>query len=268
MTGGAGTGGIGGSGGASAGGGGSGGSGGTGGAGTNPELDAACTPDFTLDLQDTGPKGQIFTNAVGNDAEGFVQGIGREVCRILYRAPDEVRDANHITLIIEDDPEGVAWKAGDVGDITVGISTTHLQNVENDGRDVADEIKGVLLHEMTHMYQNDDKPEATFEYIANMYEGIADAVRIRAGHAPDGSAPNDKGGEWYEKTYTSQAFFWLYADTKHPGFLYELNLSMKADSTPWSVDSIQTISGQSGDALWDEYQAASCCEGGDTSCCQ
>ena len=114
----------------------------------------------------------------------------------------------------------MAWKAGDVGDIDVGMSTTHLSNVKNQGRDVAEEIRGILFHEMTHMYQNDDKPEATSPYLPNMYEGIADAVRIRAGHPPAGAQPTSKTGQWYQKTYTAQAFFWLYIDTKYPNFVH------------------------------------------------
>jgi hypothetical protein len=229
-------------------------------------LEAACTPEFTLSLEDTGPKAQIFEDAVNGDAQGFVQNIGRGVCRILYRKAEEVRAANHITLHIED-TNGVAWKAGDIGDIDVGISTQHLQNVKNEGRDVAAEISGILFHEMTHMYQNDDKPEATFEDIANMYEGIADAVRIRAGYTPEGAQP-DKNGSWAEKTYTGQAFFWLYIDDEHPNFVYELNKSMAKDGKPWAPSAIETITGKSVDAWWSAYEGAACCAGGTRDCCK
>lgn len=244
-----------------------GGSGGSAGGGmVDPMLDAACTPEFTLSMEDDGPKAQIFTDAVNGDAEAFVQNIGRGVCRILYRKAEEVRAANHITLHIED-TDGVAWKAGDIGDIDVGISTQHLQNVKNDGRDVAAEISGILYHEMTHMYQNDDKPEATFADIGNMYEGIGDAVRIRAGYTPAGAQP-DKNGSWEEKTYTGQAFFWLYMDTKRPDFIYELNKSMAKDGTPWAPSQIETITGKSAAAWWSEYQGAACCSGGTRDCCK
>ncbi len=204
-TGGTGTGGSGGSAGgtggssATGGSGGKGGSGGAGGSGTVdggsvPEtssaereaLDRACTPKFTLKQTDMGPKGMLFTEAVNGNAEAFVQQIGREVCRVLYRKADEVRAANAIELNIRD-YDGVAAKWGDIGDIGVEISTRHLQNVKNEGRDVRAEIAGILHHEMTHMYQNDDKPEGTFTGLANMYEGIADAVRIRNGFPPAGA---------------------------------------------------------------------------------
>lgn len=265
----AGTGGSGGS--AGGGGGGSAGhGGGSGGGSANPALDAACTPTFTLKLTDKGPNGQLFLSAVSkqpapnNEPEAFVQDIGRTVCRILYRTAAEVRPANHITLEIHD-YDGVAAKSGDVGDINVEISSRYLSTV-GEAR-IADEVKGILLHEMTHMYQNDDKPEAKSPYLPGMYEGIGDFVRIRAGHSPNGAEPNDKSGHWYDKAYTSQAFFWLYVDTKYPDFVYKLNASMKNDGVPWSETSIQTITGKSGDALWTAYQGAACCSGNNTSCC-
>ena len=231
-------------------------------------LDQVCTPRFTLKLQDMGEKGQLFVDAVNGDAEAFVQKIGREVCRVLYRKPEEVRAANHIELNIRD-YDGVAAKWGDVGDIGVEISTRHLQNVKNQGRDVAEEVAGILHHEMTHMYQNDDKPEATFPGMANMYEGIADAVRIRNGFVPAGAAPNDKNGSWEQKAYASQAFFWLFIDTAFPDFIYRLNATMKGkDGTPWQPESIEQITGKSADDWWAEYQDAACCRGSNRTCCK
>jgi Peptidase of plants and bacteria len=260
--------------------GGKGGSGGAGGSGTVdggsvPEtssaereaLDRACTPKFTLKQTDMGPKGMLFTEAVNGNAEAFVQQIGREVCRVLYRRADEVRAANAIELNIRD-YDGVAAKWGDIGDIGVEISTRHLQNVKNEGRDVRAEISGILHHEMTHMYQNDDKPEGTFTGLANMYEGIADAVRIRNGFPPAGAQP-DKNGRWQDKAYAGQAFFWLYIDTAQPDFLYKLNATMKGrDGRPWAVTEIQTISGKSADQWWTEYQGAMCCRGNTQTCCK
>jgi hypothetical protein len=254
------------------------GTGGTGGkqdGGTTPDtssaereaLDKACTPTFTLKQTDMGPKGMLFTDAVNGNPEAYVQQIGREVCRVLYRKASEVRAANSIELNIRD-YDGVAAKWGDVGDIGVEISTRHLQNVKNEGRDVADEINGILQHEMTHMYQNDDKPEGTFSGLANMYEGIADAVRIRNGHAPAGASP-DKNGRWQDKAYAGQAFFWLYIDNMHPDFIYKLNATMKGrDMKAWQPTEIQTITGKSADQWWTEYQGAACCRGNTQTCCK
>jgi hypothetical protein len=231
-------------------------------------LDRVCTPRFTLKMLDTGPRAALFTEAAGNQTEALVQQIGREVCRVLYRRPEEVRGASHIELQIKD-YKGVAAKWGDLGDIGVQISTQHLEKVKQAGRDVRAEIAGILHHEMTHMYQNDDKPEVTFGGMARMYEGIADAVRIRNGFTPLNAAPTSKSGSWQDKAYTGQAFFWLYVDHAHPGFLYRLNASMKGrDGVPWTPAEIQKITGKSADQLWTEYKAAACCQGPIQTCCR
>ena len=238
-------------------------------ASANPALDAQCTPAFTLQLEDTTPKGQLFTDAVP-DPEGFVQQTGREVCKLLYRAPEEVRDANHITLIIRDDPDYAGWKSGNVGNITVMISTNHLSNVKAQGKDVAEEIKGILLHEMTHMYQNDDKAagEGTYPGLPNVIEGIADFVRIRAGHPPDGAKPS-KTGVWDDTGYSKPAFFLLWIDGKHPDFLYRENLAMQAgDGVVWSPDTFEVLTGSTVDVLWQEYSTAACCVGSTQTCCK
>lgn len=235
----------------------------------DPQLDAKCTPLFTLQLEDTSAKGQLFTDAIP-DPEAFVQDVGRRVCRILYRQPDEVRDANHITLIIRDDPDYAGWKSGDVGDITVMISTSHLADITAGGGDVAEEIEGILLHEMTHMYQQDDKApgEGTYARMANVIEGVADFVRIRAGSPPPGAVPS-KAGEWDDEGYWKPAFFLLWIDVRNPDFLYRLNLSMKpGDGIAWTPDTITDIAGETVDGLWAQYQLAACCSGSAQTCCR
>jgi hypothetical protein len=220
---------------------------------TDPQLDAKCTPGFDLNLEDTDEtRRALFMDAAGGDPEAFVQEIGRGVCHILYRTADEVRDATHLQLIIRYAPGEVAWKAGDGADITVMISTDHLTNVKNQGRDVATEVKGILFHEMTHMYQHDDHDGHGAD--AGLIEGIADFVRIKAGFTPDGAQPSG-GGNWNDG-YTHTAFFLLYVDQAYPGFAHDLNLSMDSDDgKTWSPAAFQDITGKPVETLWDDYKA-------------
>jgi hypothetical protein len=231
-------------------------------------LDESCTPSFELDLQDQGPGGQLFLDSV-LDPEAFVQDVGRRVCAVLYREASEVRAANHITLIIkEDDIPG--WKAGDVGNITVMVSSSHLLNVQSAGGDVAAELAGILAHEMTHMYQNDDKAqgEGSYPNLGNVIEGVADAVRIRLGYTPTGAQPS-KGGSWDDQGYWKPAFFLLWVDHEHPGFIYQLNLSMvSGDGLAWTPESFVPITGRGVDEWWADYQEAACCSGSERSCCR
>jgi hypothetical protein len=205
----------------------------------------------TLDLEDTDEgRLALFTGAMTDDPTATIQEIGRRVCQILYREPDEVRNATHLTLIIRYAPGEVAWKSGDGADITVMISTDHMQNVHDDGRDLEKEIKGILFHEMTHMYQHDDSDADGVDI--GLIEGIADFVRILAGYTPEGAGPNP-GGSW-DDGYTTTAFFLIWVDEQYPDSVYRINLTMDStDGQDWSEESFRDITGKSVDELWDDY---------------
>jgi hypothetical protein len=243
------------------------------------DLNAGCTPQFELRLEDTGANGQLFVTAAGSDPQAFVVAIGRHVCRVLYRNTSELLPITKLTLIIRDDP-GVAWKSGNGNEITVMISSRHLRNIHNSGGDaaVAAEIKGVLYHEMTHMYQYDDRfnprpaqsGEGAYSRLGNVIEGVADFVRFRVGFMPRGRTPS-KSGRWDDEGYTKPAFFLLWADTKYPGFVYRMNLTMAAgDGRSWEPSWAfpQIADGKTEAQLWSEFQAASCCSGNTQTCCK
>jgi hypothetical protein len=219
----------------------------------DPALDAKCTPGLTLNLEDTDEgRRQLFLDAAGGDPEAFLQGIGKQVCHILYKEASEVRNATHLELIIRYAPGEVAWKSGDGADITVMISTDHLQNVANDGDDVSREVKGILFHEMTHMYQHDDSDGHGAD--GGLIEGIADFVRIKAGYAPRGAQPSGSGN--WNDGYTRTAFFLLYVDSQYEDFAHDLNLSMDSmDGKTWTPEAFEDITGKSADTLWQEYRA-------------
>ena len=218
--------------------------------GANTELDRKCTPTVKLQLEDTA-RGKLFLDVSGSNPEAFMQDIGRKVCRTLYQQADEIRSATSLTLILRYDPGAVAWKSGDGANITVMISTAHLQNVKNAGRDVGREIKGILFHEMTHMYQQDDSDGGGAD--SGLIEGIADTVRFKNGFIPDGAQPN-KNGRWNDG-YRTTAFFLLWVDQHYNSFIYKLNLSMSnTDGKRWSPEAFRTITGRSVDQLWNDYR--------------
>ncbi len=228
-----------------------GGGGDGGGGGGSTELDAKCTPKVDLALEDTSSRGKLFLDVSGANPEAFLQDIGRNVCRTLYKNASEIRNASHVKLIIRYSPGDVAWKSGDGADITVMISTDHLQNVKNANRDVGKEIKGILYHEMTHMYQQDDHDKGGADI--GLIEGIADTVRFKNGFIPDGAQPN-KNGHWNDG-YRTTAFFLLWLDKQYDSFIYKLNLTMESnDNKRWSSESFKTITGKSVDQLWTDYR--------------
>ncbi|AKJ30172.1 basic secretory protein-like protein [Caldimonas brevitalea] len=227
---------------------------GSGGGGNTSELDAKCTPTVQLSQEDTDPqRSRLFLDVSGDNPEAFMQDIGRKVCRTLYRQASEIRNASRVRLILRYAPGQVAWKSGDGADITVMISTDHLQRVKNENRDVGKEIKGILFHEMTHMYQQDDRDGRGAD--PGLIEGIADTVRFKNGFVPDGAQPNPNGN--WNDGYRTTAFFLLWLDQRYDGFIYRLNLTMDGqDGKVWTPDAFRAITGKPVDQLWAEYRAA------------
>jgi hypothetical protein len=234
-------------------------------------LDAFCTPKVILMILDTGAGGQNFMKALGGTNEAVtatVQQMGRDICRYLYRAAEEVRPANEIELIVDPAYMGIAGKSGNVGKVRVRFGASYLAGYTGD---VTREVKGILYHEMTHIYQNDDKPEGLgaggWSGLAQYYESHADAVRTHMGFSSCG-APN-KTGTWYTGAYCARAHWWLFLENKYPDFLYKLNLQMKGgDNMVWTPAQGATIVDKSFEVLWTEYQAATCCAGAERSCCK
>ena len=219
------------------------------GATQNSALDAACTPGVTLNIKDQAGFTQ-FKTVSGASVEAFIQGIGQKVCRILYRHAEEVREATHLTLVIEDiAQENVpAYKAGNGAQITVGMDGPYLLSLAPEK--LKNEVFGMLFHEMTHMYQNDDADGKGVP--SGLIEGIADFVRITAGyHGPE---TQQKGGQW-DSGYTTTGWFLIWLEQRYPDVVYKLNLSMDShDGLKWSPAAFKGLIGSTVDDLWVEYQ--------------
>jgi hypothetical protein len=234
-------------------------------------LDAFCTPRVILMVPADHPGGQKFMMALGGTSEAVtatVQQMGREICRYLYRSADEVRPANEMELIVDPMYTGIAAKSGNIGKVRVRFGANYVANYTGD---VVREVKGILYHEMTHIYQNDDKPEGLgaggWPGLANYYESHADAVRTHMGFTSCG-APN-KTGTWDRGPYCARAHWWLWLENAYPDFLYKLNLQMKGgDNMIWTPARGATIVNKTFEELWTEYQAAACCAGTNRTCCQ
>ena len=208
---------------------------------------SACNPPFTYVPEDQ--TGAALLAAEVPDVPSWFRGIARDVCSRLYKTPSETRPVSSITFYIRNCP-GVAAKWGD-RDIGVEVCTGHLQNVKNSGRSVKTEVTGIMTHETTHGYQQDDKPDSNPPIW--IIEGVADTVRLHAGYiSPDNLS---RGGS-YTDSYKTTAFFLAWLDRRYPDFLYRMNGSLRPNGQVWTTGSFQTITGKSVDVLWSEYQAA------------
>jgi len=211
----------------------------------------AISPTIVYINRDAEGSGALFDYFVP-DPEFHVRETARHVCTFLYREFAEVPYIAKITLIVEYF-DGVAWKAGNPPEITVCISSHYLQTYYDSGKDLLWEISGILYHELTHGYQFDDG--GRYSELSGLIEGIADTVRLFAGYIDPASQHH--GGHWTSGYKTTAFFFAWIEQTKHQGFLYELNQSLDPDDgIDWTWDEIETITGESVSTLWEEYQAS------------
>jgi hypothetical protein len=204
---------------------------------TDGLFDDVCSPEITIENDDPNGAGASFEQAVP-DAEALMLEVTTTVCEILYRSPDEPRTPSSITLHVYAF-DGVANAGGE----NINLSTQHLANY--DGAALLEEITGVLIHEATHLYQYNDGP-------GGLIEGVADYVRIEAGH--HSLNRRNPGGNW-DDGYTTTGFFLSWLDDHYPEFGYRLNLTLtRDDNEGWSEQAFEELTGKSVDTLWQEYQ--------------
>jgi len=101
----------------------------------------------------------------------------------LYPSSTHWPGTRSITLIIESF-SGVAFTTGksiDEDHKEIHFSTSYITSLRQKPRHVvADEIRGVVVHEMVHCWQHNAHGTAP----GGLIEGVADWVRLKAGHVP------------------------------------------------------------------------------------
>jgi hypothetical protein len=209
----------------------------------NPALDEVCTPMVILqnNLAETGEGGQRFNMQVP-DATATIQQHARAICRLIYRKPEEVRRNATVTLFISAAYDGVARAGGG----RVEFASSHIAGINGGAEAQAFEINGVLVHEITHLYQQNRGGTG-----ANR-EALADYVRYKVGF--DRLRRRRPGGNW-TAPYTTGGFFMVWLEDKYDrDFGYKLNIGMGNPSFSYP-DLVQQVTGKTIDAAWAEYQA-------------
>lgn len=217
----------------------------------------------TVVFEDKAPEtegSKIYARII-QDPEAYISEQAKDVLATLYySAADSIPPVEHIYYTLED-VDGISAKDGDGKDAYVFYSTQHIEKsfAGNNAKKVLFETRGVLLHELTHVYQLSPQGIGTYEDDRVFWcfiEGMADAVRVANG----GFLPEDrpKGGN-YMDGYRTTGFFlvWL-RDNKDPDFLRKFNAST-LEVIPWSFGAaIKYVLGENADIdeLWYEYQVA------------
>lgn len=195
------------------------------------------------------------------DIQDFVQNCCLVVAQKLYFTVDEANLHNLRSIHYKLNEGGaLSYKGGDVPAIEIGFDMNYLNKFASSHNDsvAADEIYGVLCHEICHGYQNSPKNCGVYGSPNEYYgfiEGTADLARLLTGGFNPPRYPK-AGGRWIDG-YNTTAFFYLWVQ-KNKGddeFLRKFNMSAQTIN-PWSADkAFNEILGESAQSLWNQYQA-------------
>lgn len=159
--------------------------------------------------------------------------------------------------------DGVAYTTGSDTSKEIHFSCQHIVNC---AERCADEIRGVLVHEVVHCYQYNGQgacPSGLIEGIAGAYICLPgfgtsflrlrlhpDWVRLRSGFEPPHWRP---GGSRWDEGYHVTAYFlqWL-TERYGEGTVPEINELMK--STRYDEHIFKTVTGRKVSKLWKLYK--------------
>ena len=189
----------------------------------------------------------------------YVQNCCLVISKKLYRTVDEANEHNVLKLkYILAEGGYLSYANPTIPNVIIGFDMNYLNSFAQDHSEeaAADEIYGILCHELTHCYQN--WPKNAGEYgtqseCTGFVEGSADLARLLTGGFNPIRYP--KVGGSFMDGYTTTGFFYLWlSKTKDVNFLQRLNLSVK-NVDKWSLDLVtQNFFGVSAQSLWEEYQ--------------
>ncbi|WP_186176552.1 discoidin domain-containing protein [Vibrio jasicida] len=208
--------------------------------------------EFSIDTNSLG--GRLFVANLPNYRDFTLQHIVK-LNQLLYLDVNEVPYVSNLKITIHpfSNPncDGVAYKSGGINSTNIYINSCFLESLPSEK--VEAEIKGILVHELVHAYQN-----SNFEQGSGTLEGVADAVR----YLTEFKSLEEKrtlGGD-HNSSYDLGAFWidWLrhklLANGDQRDFLYELNKYAGSPSGfNWQND-ITDFFSNTVDELWREYQ--------------
>jgi len=224
------------------------------------------SPVITLECANTANAGYVKYTSLAklkgyNTIEEFVQSCCLVIAKSLYYTVDEANDHNLRNINYKLTEGGsLSYKGGSPPNIEIGFDMNYLNDFASSHTDKvsADEIYGVLCHELCHGYQNEPKNCGEYksgdEYFG-FIEGTADFCRLQTGGFNPKRYPS-KGGS-YKEGYNTTAFFYQWImNARDKDFLKKMNRTA-VDIDPWSMDAVtKELLGSSALSLWALYQKA------------
>jgi len=204
------------------------------------------TPKLRLKINDLSSKGsQRFLSAInaGTALEEAVSGV----LNLLYTPSSSIPGTRSVTVILRSMP-GVAYTTGtDIDDDhkEIHFSTTYIEGIAEERK--AEEILGVLRHEMVHCWQWNAFGSAP----GGLIEGIADWVRLRSKLVPPHWS-REGGGDW-DAGYQHTGYFLDYLEQEYGnGSVMAINEALRdrkyEEATFW-----KDLFGHPVEKLWKDY---------------
>ncbi|KAL6716249.1 hypothetical protein ACLMJK_005815 [Lecanora helva] len=211
---------------------------------TSPERNLPLTLLKIHDLSSQGAKRFLHST----DPSAILADSIRTVLRVL--TPDDISNPNvrSITLILRAF-DGVAYTAGkdiDFEHKEIHFSTTYIASLAPER--VRDEIAGVLVHEMVHVWQWNGQHQCN----GGLIEGIADWVRLQAGLAPPHWRRRCEECEW-DDGYEVTGYFLDWIDERvGKGIVVKINQKLRqkyVEEEFWA----EFCNGEDVQTLWAKY---------------
>ncbi|KAJ3283281.1 hypothetical protein HDU79_009195 [Rhizoclosmatium sp. JEL0117] len=196
--------------------------------------------------------------------------LSQKVVTTLYATPTQSPSHVQSIHLILREMDGVAHCTGPHTHKEIHLSLQYLQSFlsTHSLQELRDEVEGVLVHELTHVWQN-----SCSGFPGGLLEGVADWVRLTAGHMPLHWAPKRNVDVKWDTGYATTAFFlkWIDARVYSAGstntdrgdgdgdnavsFVQKLNVYINS-LAQWNEEKVFTeLAGETVDVLWIQYCA-------------